>query len=153
MEQRTLTMRGQLDAMRRDWPQLRVRHYNARERLAHWVGQVRPQFTSYTVDIRYCPEFQFPHVRVVVPKLLRQPCNGEGQLPHVYPPAEDPILCLFDPRGGEWDHTMLISQTIVPWTLDWLSCYEFWAISGTWRGGGRHAGPFEPISNDSRTAA
>lgn len=45
---------------------------------------------------------------------------------------------LYDPAKDEWDHSMLISETIVPWTLDWLACYELWLMTGRWTGGGRH---------------
>ena len=62
----------------------------------------------------------------------------EGQLPHVYPPLDDPTLCLFDPVAGEWDASMQISQTIVLWALDWIACYELWLMTGKWTGGGRH---------------
>uniref|UniRef100_UPI0031016DE1 hypothetical protein n=1 Tax=Neorhizobium sp. EC2-8 TaxID=3129230 RepID=UPI0031016DE1 len=31
-----------------------------------------------------------------------------------------------------------ISKKIVPWTLDWLACYEDWLLSGIWHGGGQH---------------
>jgi hypothetical protein len=142
-----LRLREQIEAMRTDWPALKVRRLDRTQGVVRWVGELRPQYTRYTIDIRYSPQFQFPFVRVLVPVLLRQPCNGEGALPHVYPPADDPVLCLFDPRGGEWGHSMLISRTTVPWTLDWLTCYEFWAMTGNWVGGGRHAGLFEPPIN------
>jgi hypothetical protein len=65
-------------------------------------------------------------------------------LPHVYPPAENPTLCLFDPRAGEWDGAMPIAETILPWALDWIACYEMWLMTGRWTGGGRHVGDALP---------
>jgi hypothetical protein len=103
------------------------------------VGSVRPQYASYSLEIRY-EVGSFPVVRVLSPELVRLPGNSEGQLPHVYPPAEDPTLCLFDPREREWTAEMTIATTTVPWALDWLACYELWVMTGRWTGGGRHAG-------------
>ena len=79
-------------------------------------------------------------LRLTDPPLQRLPSNVEGQLPHVYPPLDDPTLCLFDPRTEEWSPSVPIAETIVPWSLDWLACYEHWLMTGIWTGGGRHAG-------------
>ena len=37
---------------------------------------------------------------------------------------------------GEWNPTMLLSRTIVPWASEWLLFYELWVITGVWLGGG-----------------
>lgn len=97
-----------------------------------------PQFTRYTLEIQYRLGSQ-PDVRVLDPVLVRLPENVEGELPHVFPPAEDPTLCLFDPQADEWDASMAIAQTIAPWAFDWIACYELWLMTGRWTGGGRHA--------------
>lgn len=122
-----LSIDAQVAAMKATWP-----HFAAR-----WVGSVRPQFTSYSLEVRYALG-SFPEARVIAPDLVRLPGNHEGQLPHVYPPAEDPTLCLFDPREGEWTAAMTIASTTVPWAFDWLACYELWLMTGRWTGGGRH---------------
>lgn len=31
---------------------------------------------------------------------------------------------------------MLIANTIVPWTSEWLFYYEIWLATGQWHGGG-----------------
>ena len=31
---------------------------------------------------------------------------------------------------------MLIADTIVPWTCEWLIHYEIWLATGEWHGGG-----------------
>ena len=31
-----------------------------------------------------------------------------------------------------------VARIIVPWTIDWLACYEGWLATGEWTGGGRH---------------
>jgi hypothetical protein len=112
------------------------------------VGPVRPQYTKHVLEIRYQID-AFPEVRVISPALIRLPNNSEGQLPHVYPPVDDPTLCLFDPCEDEWSATTTIASTTVPWALDWLACYELWLMTGRWTGGGRHVGPAEPIARET----
>lgn len=133
-----LSIDEQIAAMETAWPQFSVRQHDRHARSVRWIGAVRPQYSNYTLEVRYQIWF-FPKVRVLSPELIRLPDNPEGQLPHVYPPADDPTLCLFDPREGEWSPTMTIASTIVPWALDWLACYELWLMTGRWTGGGRHA--------------
>lgn len=135
MQPNPILIRNQVAAMNATWPAVKLRHQNFEG--AKWVGLVRPQYQKYKICIDY-RLFEAPIVKVLAPNLTRLPDNEEGQLPHVYPPAEDPSLCLYDPRTNEWDGTMLLSRTIVPWTLDWLSCYELWLMTSRWTGGGRH---------------
>lgn len=138
MRARFLSSDEQIASMNRVWPRLKLRGRRAGS--IRWIGAVRPQFQMYRIEIIH-HDLGTPDVRVLSPHLTRLPDNEEGQLPHVYPPASDPTLCLFDPETDEWDHSMLISRTIVPWTLDWLACYELWLMTGRWTGGGRHPIP------------
>lgn len=135
MQPRPILILDQVAAMKATWPTLKVRQRNFEG--ARWVGQLRPQYQKYKICLTY-RLFEPPIVKVLKPDLIRLPDNEEGQLPHVYPPANDPSLCLYDPKADEWDSSMLLSGTIIPWTLDWLSCYEFWLMTGRWTGGGRH---------------
>ncbi|MBB3237149.1 hypothetical protein FHS20_004046 [Phyllobacterium endophyticum] len=132
----------QVTAMRRDWPDFRASLRGFRQERALWIGHVTPQFQCYRLEIEYNlgMVIQGPNVRVTSPQLSRLPGNQEGSLPHVYNVGEDPTLCLFDPDAEEWSGWMLISQTIVPWAIDWLACYEWWLMTGVWHGGGRHRG-------------
>lgn len=135
MSTRPLANDKQIASMKKTWPIFRLKHRNG---VLRWIGRnVKPQFQSYEIEISHSPHI-FPIVRVLSPELTRLPGNSEGQLPHVYPPITDQKLCLFDPKNKEWNHSMLISKTIVPWTLDWLVCYELWLMTGKWVGGGRH---------------
>lgn len=43
-------------------------------------------------------------------------------------------LCLHMPY--EFNHTQLISDTIILWAQEWLYFYEIWLAIGEWRGGG-----------------
>ena len=132
---RYLTNEKQVTKMKKRWPIFKLSRRQAE--LLRWIGKVRPRYQTYTIEIIH-QLTKPPIVRVLSPELTRLPNNEEGELPHVYGPASDPKLCLYDPKADEWDHSMYISQTIVPWTLDWLTCYELWLMTGKWTCGGRH---------------
>lgn len=137
-----MTITQQIDQMKADWPAFKVKSINRAVPSARWVGTLKPHLVAYVLEIRLVKGW--PEVRILSPQLKRLPDNPEGQLPHIFPPIEDPTLCLFDPKTGEWDCSMSISKTIVPWSIDWIACYEFWLMTGTWEGGGRH-----PVVEDS----
>jgi hypothetical protein len=143
-----LSIDEQVAAMKAAWPQLVARRIDRLSQSARWVGPVRPQYTKCVLEIR-CQLGTFPEVRVISPALIRLPDNPEGQLPHVYPPLDDPTLCLFDPREDEWSAAMTIASTTVPWSLDWLACYELWLMTGRWTGGGRHAAPPTSLTRET----
>ncbi|RWI16680.1 hypothetical protein [Mesorhizobium sp.] len=139
MNSRPLSIEEQVASMRRDWPGFRVSHLSRRDGAARWTGDLK-QFQVHRIEIRYRVDYA-PEVRVLSPALIRIPENPEGSLPHVYDRDGDPKLCLYDPATDEWDETMHLSQTIVPWSADWLACYELWLMTGRWTGGGRHPTP------------
>lgn len=142
------SLQEQVDAMRSDWPDFRVGFRGSGQSDVVWRGCVTPQFRSYQLKIDYNLGLLFkgPTVRINSPQLSRLPGNKEGELPHVYDVNGDPSLCLFDPSAEEWSGWMLVSQTTLPWAIDWLTCYEWWLITGTWHGGGRH--PSTPHIHD-----
>jgi hypothetical protein len=43
-------------------------------------------------------------------------------------------LCLHKP--DEWDSSMLLVETIIPWTTEWLAHYELWKRTHQWYGDG-----------------
>lgn len=45
-------------------------------------------------------------------------------------------LCLY--RYAEFNCRKYLAETVIPWTMEWLSCYEGWLITGKWYGGGEH---------------
>ena len=136
---RPMSIDAQVARMKSTWPLFTAHNIDRAQRSARWTGHVEPHLTRYKLEIRYAVG-NFPEVRVLTPALTRLPGNAEGALPHVYPPADDPTLCLFDPSADQWDFSMSIAETTLPWACDWIVCYEFWLITGVWRGGGRHAG-------------
>lgn len=132
-----LSIDQQRARMKAAWPKFAERGIDRNQQQVRWVGSCRPQFMPFTLELRY-RVLAMPEVRVLKPALIRLPDNPEGALPHVYPPAGDPTLCLFDPLDNQWDPTMYLADTIVPWAFDWVACYELWLMTGRWTGGGRH---------------
>ena len=135
--------------MRASWPSLRAERLNARA--ARWRGPLKPLLQTYEVQVVYQapvilevinPLKQQPHVRILSPRLRQRRADAEGDLPHVYWDDPDcPALCLFDHETGEWTPFHLLADTTIRWTIDWLTCYEGWRVTGEWTGGGRHAEP------------
>lgn len=101
-----------------------------------WDFEARPTVLSrvYGVRIVYKQDAT-PHVLVMTPDLID--LAGGRKLPHVY--EQRPTrLCLYLPRAREWNRSMSISETIVPWTILWLFYFEEWLVSDDWQGGGVH---------------
>lgn len=104
-----------------------------------------PLSASYEVSLLYTREAQ-PNVYVVNQTLELFP--GKTKLPHVYDTKKQ-WLCLYYRKGREWNSGMLIADTVIPWTCEWLLHYECWAATGTWHGGGiSHETEAESQSNN-----
>ena len=97
-----------------------------------WTGLLAPTPLSreYTVRISYLAG-RFPRVVVVDPPLVP---DEDGRLPHLY---REGSLCLHEVH--EWNGSMLIVDSIIPWTSEWLAHYELWKASGEWHGDGERA--------------
>lgn len=143
----SLTIWRQIELMRQRWPAFRVIERTGG--LGRWEGQLRPLSQMYTIQVAFdrerkkgCTERPlFPYVTVVYPPLRRRAEEPEEPIPHHYRNRncpELPLLCLYDPATDEWHPRQSIAHTIIPWTIDWLACYEGWLATGEWRGGGRH---------------
>lgn len=92
-----------------------------------------PNSSTYRIRIDYTIGTP-PKVYVIDPAVLKK-ADGATLLPHVFD-TEKQHLCLFYGRFGEWDASMFLSQTIVPWASEWLNFYELWVITGEWLGEG-----------------
>ncbi len=101
-----------------------------------WEFETQPTPLSRVYRLRVLYQQDgVPKVLVVDPDLAEL---AEGRkLPHVYEqrPAQ---LCLYLPRAREWDRSMQISETILPWSILWLFYFEEWLASDEWKGGGMH---------------
>ena len=107
--------------------------------LLFWYGEIRPSVLSRTYKIRIeC------HGLNKRPKVVLYGDTIEGiekpDFPHHFkidrekPEVE---LCLHMPY--EFDYKLLIADTIIPWTQEWLYYYEIWLATGEWCGGGHMA--------------
>lgn len=144
------TVRQQIAAMRRHWPRFELASETATS--AMWFGSLVGIERPYRILLEFSlPKPKqtvataFPIVRVLSPQLVIQPnALEEAPLPHVYfdhPDITMSALCLFDPENDEWSFGDLLAKTTVPWSAEWLACYEGWLVTGRWSGGGRHGTP------------
>lgn len=100
-----------------------------------WEYRDRPTPLSreYLIRIEYSLR-DIPRVFVKEPNITE--LSGSREIPHVY---KNPLrLCLYLPGSGEWNGSMRIDQTFVPWALVWLYYFEEWLGSNEWKGGGVH---------------
>ena len=132
------SVHSQLGRMERRWPELKPRLTHGNE-LVMWVGPLRGFQMSYQVQVQW--EWQnrlaVPLVFILEPKLRPREFEDFLDLPHLRfnsEKPEDSALCLHDPETGEWNNTMLIADTTVPWASEWLHHYEIWHLYGEWRG-------------------
>ena len=143
-----VSIRRQIECMQKIWPSFRI--LDRWNWYVAWEGQIKPLCQQYRIRItlslghsvdyiRFLPHE--PRVTVVAPLLRHRASKPSEPIPHHYPnPScpEKPILCLYDPALEEWRFSDEIADTIVPWAIDWLACYEGWLATGEWAGGGRH---------------
>lgn len=98
-----------------------------------WNYQLKPTELSSYYDVKLVYDGYSPMVFIVNPNPL-QKAKGKTTLPHVYD-QEKQQLCLY---RKDWNNTMSLSKTVVPWIADWLFYYEIWLYTGIWEGGGVH---------------
>ena len=154
MARKPKSLRAQIVAMQRRWPQFEV-GLGWQRATALWTGPLQGLEREFTLTVEYGMPMEgssslhrsMPVVRVLNPRLVVNfEAEEEAPLPHVYfeqPDIALSPLCLFDPQADEWDRTMLIADTTIHWAARWLAAYEIWEATGRWVGGGRHDPPEE----------
>lgn len=85
-----------------------------------------------------------PNIYVEEPKLAL--AEGKTKLPHVYSTKKQ-WLCIYYRSGREWNSTMQIADTVIPWACEWLLHYEYWLATGKWHGKGIDHSAKKPIVN------
>lgn len=109
-----------------------------------WEGVLQPTSLSreYMIVVKYTLSTS-PVCVVKSPDLLTL-AKGK-KIPHTYlnqTGIKGTHLCLYLPRirqknkVSEWQPTMYIADTIIPWTSIWLFYFECWLSTGKWDGGG-----------------
>lgn len=99
-----------------------------------WTGHLTPTelSDSYEVRVRYRVGDN-PKLFVLEPVLQKR--DGK-RCDHMY---ADNRPCLY--RRHDWDASMMLADTIVPWASEWLAHYEVWLATGDWTGRGEHPKP------------
>lgn len=107
--------------------------------ILYWHGIVKP--TSFSKCYQLKMEYRmgkYPRMWLINENLENQSLH---LIPHHYSiDSENNMieLCLFKPRLKEWAKHYPLSQTIIPWAIEWTYYYEVWKITGKWYGGGDH---------------
>lgn len=103
-----------------------------------------PASRIYQCELQVPAGLAFPNMIVKSPNL--QSLAEGKKLPHIYPySGKGTRLCLWQPKYKEWDWSMRLSETYIPWTVEWLFYFEHWMDTGLWVGGGEH--PLERRGN------
>jgi hypothetical protein len=89
-----------------------------------------PLTRKYRVRIEYSPG-RYPKAYVLEPVLKQR--LPDQPVAHTNGLTEP---CLFTREHGDWNQSMYVGQTIVPWLMEWLVFFEIWRVTGTWFGGG-----------------
>ena len=131
-----LAARQQRAHMIRVWPALDCR-FEGGLLIVTGLVQPTPITRDYRVRLTY-KDYGVPKVYVVSPKLERRPQESDTPIPHTYeyltPGKERP--CVYYPDSNEWNASMLLATSVMPWLLAWLVDYELWLATGEWLGGG-----------------
>lgn len=93
--------------------------------------QPTPQSIEYKVRVWFKPGY-WPQSSLVEPKEI---AKVNGKKPHhLYNRNEDgkERLCVFYPKGHEWNDGLFLADYYIPWVITWLSAYEIWQITGVW---------------------
>ena len=100
-----------------------------------WYGKIKPTPISREYNIRIvCRHEKKPKIY-----LYGDIIEGidKTDFPHHYHKdinKQEVQLCLNLP--AEFDYSLRICDTIVPWAQEWLYFYEIWLSTGRWCGGG-----------------
>lgn len=149
MARKPKSLAAQIDAMKRRWPGFEPT-LGLEPQTVVWFGNLHGYERTFRVSVEFGNQMAgraamcrlMPVVRVLSPSLIMNfDATEEAPLPHVYfegPNYTLSPLCLFDPKAGEWNRSMLIANTTIPWAVRWLAAYEIWEATGRWVGGGRH---------------
>ena len=90
------------------------------------------------IDIK---EGKLPKVYVVEPEIDRSnplEIHTFGFQYHPYYKKELPLLCLTHLGEDKTNTSMSLTETYIPWAIEWTEFYELWLLTGKWYGKGIH---------------
>lgn len=104
-----------------------------------WKGNIKPTPLSKEYEVVIIYQINaLPRIQVFVTgENLKELDNPD--FPHKYKIIKDKHtvkICL--DRYQVFNKYKYISNTIIPWTIEWLYYYEIWLATGKWLGGGEH---------------
>lgn len=130
-----LAMRA-IDVGSVDLPEVERRFLSGRAVIHRLPLSPTPASRIYTCELAVWPG-RPPEMHVVSPE-LELLADGRA-IPHIYPTdRRGTRLCLYLPKRNEWQSQMKLSETVIPWTLEWLWYFEMWLLTDVWEGGGEH---------------
>lgn len=101
-----------------------------------WCGKVRPTALSREYKVLLTYGGNQPTTWVIGDELKQL---DHVDFPHNYEVDQNSKMakiCLYLPGANEWSNRKYLSNTIIPWAIEWLYHYEIW--TGEWCGGGQH---------------
>lgn len=121
-------------ALRRAYPEAVC---SIRRGVLHWNGYLSPTPLSktYNVTLEY-KVGKRPRVTLIGENLLGLDKPNFPHRFHIDQLNKQVDICLH--LGYEFDASVLIADTIVPWAIEWLYFYEIWLATEEWCGGGKH---------------
>lgn len=139
----SFSLRGQLSALRKRYKNGQGKIVKCKNGIRlEWRQILQPSKLSrkYLVSIRWYGLEDIPEVEILSP-VLKEVAGGKRS-PHEFYSETNTKPCLLFNKGNikDWTPKMEISESIVPWTLEWLWYWELWLVDGEWRGGGVHPG-------------
>lgn len=106
------------------------------KRELYWTQDATPTPWSDTYELLlYMDRLFVPRLHVLTPRLYNR-LDPKQSLEHVY---EHNQLCLYHP--GQYDSSMHLADSVMPWAIEWLLHFETWSVTGEWYGGGKHPEP------------
>jgi hypothetical protein len=114
------------------------------DKTVQWEGTIQP--TPISREYRVVVKYTLSHPPICIVKDPDISALAEGRkIPHTYrnhTGIKGTQLCLYLPaikrknKVSEWQPTMFLANTILPWASIWLLYFEFWLSSDVWDGGG-----------------
>ncbi|PMN91333.1 hypothetical protein [Enterovibrio norvegicus] len=133
----------QLAALKNLYPEGKGRVVKRQNGLVlEWRSYVQPSKLSrkYEVQVTWRGISDIPIIEILHPN-LRELADGKRSPHEFYSDSNTKPCVLFNRRGSnDWHAKMLIAESIIPWTMEWLLYWELWLSTGEWLGGGVHPG-------------
>lgn len=111
-----------------------------------FIAQPTPLSKTYLVLLIFHIDNRSPDVFILDQNVWD--ISKKKSIPHLYDP-ENIKLCLYYPKYKDWDQTMPLNTTFVPWIYLWLYYYEEWLFSNEWKGGGEHSKSLKEEENEN----